>query len=75
MNLIINPQFESLCPPLAANLSEGEARQIGKAFIEADAGRTLANNLMKQDIGASRCGLSSMEQFATAAGVSLVSNF
>jgi hypothetical protein len=70
MNLIINPQFESLCPPLAANLSEGEARQIGKAFMEADVGRTLANNLMKQDIEASRCGPSSTEQFATAAGVS-----
>jgi hypothetical protein len=41
---------------LAANLGEGEAAQITAAFIESGVGRTMANDLVRQGIEASRRG-------------------
>src|SRR5687768_16893563 len=47
---------------LRANLGEGEAQQITSAFIEAGVGRTMANDLVRQGIEASRRGLLSDAQ-------------
>src|SRR4051812_42933806 len=41
---------------LASNLQPGEAQQIVGAFIESGVGRTLANDLLRQGIAASRRG-------------------
>jgi hypothetical protein len=55
---LTSPQEFSLEVPddLRANLQEGEAQQITSAFIEADVGRTMANDLLRQGIEASRRG-------------------
>src|SRR5687768_1815334 len=61
---LTSPQEFSLEVPdaLAANLGEGEAQQITSAFIEAGVGRTMANDLVRQGIEASRRGPLSVEQ-------------
>jgi hypothetical protein len=55
---LTSPQEFSLEVPddLAGNLQEGEAQQITSAFIEAGVGRTMANDLLRQGIEASRRG-------------------
>jgi len=47
---------------LAANLGEGEAQQITSAFIESGVGRTMAVDLVRQGIEASRRGPLSDDQ-------------
>jgi hypothetical protein len=55
---LTSPQEFSLEVPddLRANLGEGEAQQITSTFIEAGVGRTMANDLLRQGIEASRRG-------------------
>jgi hypothetical protein len=61
---LTNHQEFSLDVPedLAANLGEGEAQQITSAFIESGVGRTMAIDLVRQGIEASRRGPLSAEQ-------------
>jgi hypothetical protein len=49
-------------PDLAANLGENEAQQITSAFIASGVGRTMAVDLVRQGIEASRRGPLSAEQ-------------
>ena len=60
---LTSPSEFSLDVPddLAANLGEGEAQQITSAFIEAGVGRTMAVDLVRQGIEASRRGPLSVE--------------
>jgi hypothetical protein len=61
---LTNPAEFSLDVPddLAANLGEGEAQQIVSGFIEAGVGRTMALDLVRQGIEASRRGPLSDDQ-------------
>ena len=60
---LTSPNEFSLDVPedLAANLGEGEAQQIVSSFIEAGIGRTMAVDLVRQGIEASRRGPLSVE--------------
>lgn len=48
--------LDGLPEEMAANLGEGEARQIGEAFVAAGVGHTLAMDLVQQGVEASRRG-------------------
>lgn len=48
--------LEGLPEEMAANLGEGEARQIGEAFVAAGVGHTLAMDLVQQGVEASQRG-------------------
>jgi hypothetical protein len=61
---LTSPNEFSLDVPedLAANLGEGEAQQIVSSFIESGVGRTMAIDLVRQGIEASRRGPLSDDQ-------------